>query len=58
MVYYGIGMSMTMLGGNIFVNFILSALFEIAGYIICILVSDHWGRKPVIVAKLVLLRHL
>eukprot|EP00094_Tigriopus_californicus_P009269 TCALIF_08937-PA protein Name:"Similar to Orct Organic cation transporter protein (Drosophila melanogaster)" AED:0.07 eAED:0.07 QI:0/0.6/0.33/0.83/1/1/6/6/587 len=51
MVYYGIGMSMTVLGGNIFLNFILSAVFEILGYIVCILISDHWGRKPVIIVN-------
>lgn len=51
MVYYGIGMSMTVLGGNIFLNFILSAVFEILGYIVCILVTDHWGRKPVIIVN-------
>ncbi len=58
MVYYGIGMSMTVLGGNIFANFALSAAFEIAGYVICILVSDHWGRKPLIVAKYVPRTHI
>ena len=51
MVYYGIGMSMTVLGGNIFLNFVLSAVFEILGYVICIFITDHWGRKPVIVVK-------
>ena len=52
MVYYGIGMSMTVLGGNIFLNFVLSAVLEIAGYVVCILISDYWGRKPVIIVKL------
>ena len=51
MVYYGIGMSMTVLGGNIFLNFVLSAVLEIAGYVVCILISDYWGRKPVIIVK-------
>eukprot|EP00095_Tigriopus_kingsejongensis_P008577 snap_masked-scaffold167_size293163-processed-gene-1.4 protein:Tk08577 transcript:snap_masked-scaffold167_size293163-processed-gene-1.4-mRNA-1 annotation:"hypothetical protein DAPPUDRAFT_64502" len=54
MVYYGIGMSVTILGGNIFLNFILSAVFEILGYIVCILITDHWGRKPVIIVNFVL----
>ena len=51
LVYYGISMSMTVLGGNIFINFSLSAVFEILGYVLCMTLSDHWGRKPVIVAK-------
>ncbi len=51
MAYYGIGMSMTVLGGDVFLNFVLSAVFEVAAYVICILVTDHWGRKPVIVVK-------
>ena len=50
-VYYGIGMSMTVLGGNIFLNFILSGVAEILGYIICIIFTNHWGRKPIIVTK-------
>lgn len=52
MVYYGIGMSMTVLGGDIFINFTGAALVEIVGYIIAILTSDHWGRKPVMVFRL------
>ena len=51
MVYYGISMSMTVLGGNIFVNFIASALVEILGYVVCILITNHWGRKPVLLVK-------
>jgi len=48
-VYYGIGMSVTAsLGGDIFVNFELSAVFEIFGYVLCLLISDRWGRKPIL----------
>ena len=51
MVYYGIGMSTTVLGGNIFINFVGAGLAEIVGYVICILITDYWGRKPVIIVK-------
>ena len=51
MVYYGIGMSTTVLGGNIFLNFIGASLAEIVGYIICILITDFWGRKPVMIFR-------
>ena len=52
--YYGISMSSTNLGGDIFVSFILTALIEIPSYIFCILVMDHWGRKPIFVSSLFL----
>ena len=49
LVYYGIGMSTTQLGGDIFVNFILAAIGEILGYCYNIAVMDFWGRKPTMV---------
>jgi len=44
--YYGLGLSMTQLGGNIFVSFILGALVEIPGYFLCTFTIDIMGRKP------------
>jgi len=44
--YYGLGLSMTQLGGDIFVSFIVGAAVEIPGYMLCMLVIDVWGRKP------------
>lgn len=52
--YYGISMSSTSLGGDVFVSFILTALIEIPSYIFCILVMDRWGRKPIFVSSLLL----
>lgn len=49
LVYYGIGMSMTQLGGDIFINFILAAVGEILGYMYNITVADYWGRKPTMI---------
>ena len=47
-------MSATSLGGNIFISFILTALIELPSYIFCILIMDHWGRKPIFVSALFL----
>ena len=51
LVYYGIGMSMTQLGGDIFINFILAAVGEILGYFYNLIVADYWGRKPTLVVS-------
>jgi len=52
MGYFGLGLSMTQLGGNVFVDFILGALVEIPGYLLCALLIDVWGRKPFFVCCL------
>jgi len=52
MGYFGLGLSMTQLGGNIFVSFILGAVVEIPGYLLCMLLIDVWGRKPFFVVCL------
>lgn len=52
--YYGISMSATGLGSDVFVSFILTALVEIPSYIFCVFVMDHWGRKPIFVSALFL----
>ena len=52
--YYGISMSSTNLGGNIFFSFIFTALIEIPSYIFCVSIMDHWGRKPIFVFSLFL----
>jgi len=51
MGYYGLGLSMTKLGSNIFVTFILGAVVEIPGYLGCMLLIDVWGRKPFFVVS-------
>ena len=45
-----IGMSMTQLGGDIFINFILAAVGEILGYFYNLIVADFWGRKPTLIS--------
>lgn len=49
MCYYGLIMNSVNLLGNIYVNFVLSALIEIPSYIFCVLVMDRLGRKTVLV---------
>jgi len=46
LAYFGLGLSMTQLGGDIFVSFILGAITEIPGYALSFLLIDIWGRKP------------
>ena len=52
--YYGISMSSTKLGGDVFVSFILATLIEIPSCLFCIFVMDRWGRKPIFVCSLML----
>ena len=47
--YYGISMGAANLGGDVFVSNILLALIEVPSYIVCILIMDYWGRKPIFV---------
>merc|ERR1711911_219842 len=70
MGYFGLGLSMTELGGNIFVDFILGALVEVGiniscmtvtvcvlkipGYLLCALLIDIWGRKPFFISCLLI----
>jgi len=49
MCYYGLSFASTSLSsGGPYMNFMLSVLIEIPGYIFAILVIDCWGRKPVL----------
>ena len=49
LVYYGAGLSSTLLGGNIFLNFFLVAAVEVAANIFIVLVINSWGRKASLV---------
>ncbi|XP_037082305.1 organic cation transporter protein-like [Pollicipes pollicipes] len=48
MVYYGISMVSTDLGGDVYTNFILTMLIEIPSYVFCALTLNPLGRKLVI----------
>lgn len=45
MVYYGLALNATNLGGDVYVNFVLIQLVDWPGIIICLFILDPWGRK-------------
>ncbi|XP_055954325.1 organic cation transporter protein-like isoform X1 [Patella vulgata] len=45
MVYYGLGLNVGNLGGDIYVNFTIANIVETAAYILCLILLDRWGRK-------------
>eukprot|EP00095_Tigriopus_kingsejongensis_P010110 maker-scaffold152_size304267-snap-gene-1.15 protein:Tk10110 transcript:maker-scaffold152_size304267-snap-gene-1.15-mRNA-1 annotation:"organic cation transporter protein" len=47
MCFFGLSFNSVNLGGDMYLNFILTSLIEIPSYLFCILVLDHLGRKPV-----------
>lgn len=47
-VYYGLAMNSVNLGGNDYLNFILSALVEIPAYAFLLLTLNRYGRKRVL----------
>ena len=49
--YYGVTMSATNIGSNIYLTFILSGLVETPG-LFNIWFMNHWGRKPTLMAAL------
>ncbi|KAK7497349.1 hypothetical protein BaRGS_00011393, partial [Batillaria attramentaria] len=52
MVYYGMTLNITNLGGNLFVNFAISAAVETLGYGLPYFFLDRLGRKPVYCASM------
>lgn len=44
-LYYGLTLHIGKLGGSLYINFTLSSLVELLGYLLC-LVMDRTGRKP------------
>jgi len=54
MTYYGLSLNTTDLPGDDYVNFILSGIFELPGYAMCIPMLEKIGRKPTIIILLAL----
>ena len=54
LVYYGLGLSSTTLGGDIFLNFTLVAFMEVLGNIAVAFIINHWGRKTTLVMGFIL----
>ncbi|XP_049872919.1 organic cation transporter protein-like [Pectinophora gossypiella] len=49
--YYGLSINSVSLAGNMYINYILTSLVEIPGYIVSVYVLDRFGRKvPIIVS--------
>lgn len=48
-IYYGLSINSVTLAGNMYVNYGLTALVEIPGYIISIMTLDRFGRKHSII---------
>ncbi|CAB0009618.1 unnamed protein product [Nesidiocoris tenuis] len=46
--YYGLSWNTSNLGGNDYVNFIISGLVEIPAYSLLLFTLDRWGRKPIV----------
>ncbi|KAK7108455.1 hypothetical protein V1264_016193 [Littorina saxatilis] len=47
MVYYGLTLNVTNLGGDIFINFLIMAVLETIGFAVPTFLLDRVGRKPV-----------
>lgn len=54
MVYYGLGLNVGNLDGDIYVNFAINTSMEVAAYIVCLLVLERIGRKPLHAGTMIL----
>lgn len=53
-VYYGLALNSSNLGGNDYINFILSGAVEVPAYIILLLTLNTFGRKKVLCSTMIL----
>ena len=53
MVFYGLSLNAGKLAGDIYVNFELMGLMEMAAYGLCLLLLNRVGRKPMQIACMV-----
>ena len=54
MVYYGLGLNVGNLDGDIYINFAINTSMEVAAYILCILLLDKLGRKALHAGTMIL----
>ena len=54
MVYYGLGLNVGNLDGDIYVNFAINTSMEVAAYILCLLLLNKLGRKPLHAGTMIL----
>ncbi|XP_046582091.1 organic cation transporter protein-like [Haliotis rubra] len=53
-VYYGLSLNVGNLSGDIYLNFFISSLMELLGYIVCHVLMNRVGRKTVLCSSMVL----
>ena len=51
-VFSGLSLNVSNLGGDVYLNFLLTSIAEIAGFLICMPLLYWLGRKPVYIASL------
>ncbi|XP_077861420.1 solute carrier family 22 member 15-like [Saccoglossus kowalevskii] len=54
MVYYGLTMNASQLGGNRYLNFMLSGIVELPAYFVCMLFIDRSGRRKTLFWSMIL----
>lgn len=52
LVFLGLSWNVNNLAGDVFLNFFLTSIAEIVGFLLCIPLLNHVGRKPVYVVSL------
>ncbi|XP_041369552.1 organic cation transporter protein-like [Gigantopelta aegis] len=53
-IYYGLGLNVSNLSGNVYLNFVISSLVELVAYIILIFIMDKTGRKKLYLVSMLL----
>ena len=51
-VFSGLSLNVSNLGGDVYLNFFLTSIAEIIGFLLCMPLLDRVGRKPVYIASL------
>ncbi|XP_064636407.1 organic cation transporter protein-like isoform X2 [Lineus longissimus] len=54
LVYYGLALNTSEIGGNVYINFFLAGAVEIPAYIICVFLLDRLGRRRLICGLMVI----
>ena len=54
MVYYGLGLNVGNLDGDIYINFAINVSMEAAAYVLCLVLLGRIGRKPLHAGTMIL----
>ncbi|KAM7361199.1 organic cation transporter protein-like [Cochliomyia hominivorax] len=52
-VYYGLSWNTNNLGGNVYLNFLISGAVEVPAYTLLILTLNRWGRRSILCGSLI-----